>query len=136
MNELLHKEENYQIIGACFEVHQELGCGFLEGVYQEALAKEFIIRGISFEREVELPIFYKGEKLNKKYIADFICFQSIILELKALDDFRPEHIAQVINYLKATKFELGLLINFGTSSLIYERVIRLREKDKKTFNSR
>jgi GxxExxY protein len=86
------------------------------------------LQGIPFEREIELPIYYKNSLLNKKYVPDFICFLSIIVELKATEAIRPEHKAQVINYLKATKFELGLLINFGTVSLTSERLVRLKER--------
>jgi GxxExxY protein len=100
-----------------------LGCGFLEGVYQEALALEFITAKIPFIREQELEIFYKGICLEKKYKADFICFGQIVIELKALDSLCNQHIAQVINYLKATGFTLGLLVNFGERSLKYERIM-------------
>ena len=117
------QKETYEIIGACFEVHKVLGCGFLEGVYQEALEIEFKRRGIPYEREKELPIDYKGEVLKKKYNADFVCYNEIIVELKALSELREDHMAQVLNYLKATKFELGLIFNFGERSLKYKRVI-------------
>lgn len=125
---LLYKEESYKILGACFEVHKELGCGFLEAVYQEALAREFILQNIPFKREVDLPIFYKEDLLDKKYLADFLCFDKIVVELKAHESIRPEHKAQVINYLKASHLELGLLVNFGTLSLTYERLVRLKNR--------
>jgi len=124
--DLILKEESFKIIGACFEVHKELGCGFLEAVYQEALAKEFKLQEVPFQREVDLPIYYKEDILDKKYLADFLCYNSIVVELKAIDSIRPEHKAQVINYLKASHLELGLLINFGTLSLTYERLVRLK----------
>ncbi|QIA08539.1 GxxExxY protein [Draconibacterium halophilum] len=120
---LLYKEESYKIIGACMEVHKTLGCGFLEAVYQEALAIEFAKQNIPFEKEVRLNIQYKGTPLSKEYIADFICHESIIIELKALSKPSGEHTAQVLNYLKATGFQLGLLVNFGSSSLQYKRVV-------------
>jgi GxxExxY protein len=125
---LLYKEESYRIIGACIEVHKELGCGLLEAVYQEALAKEFILQEIPFQREVDLPIYYKEDILDKKYLADFLCYNSIVIELKAIDSLRPEHKAQVINYLKPSHLELGLLINFGSLSLTYERLVRLKNR--------
>jgi len=121
--ELIYKEEVYEIVGAAMEVHKILGAGFLEVVYQEALEKEFILRSIPFEREKQLRIYYKGQELSKYYVADFICFDHIIVELKALSALDNDHLAQVINYLKATKNELGLLINFGQASLEYKRVI-------------
>jgi GxxExxY protein len=123
MTELVFKEEAYKIIGACMEVHSELGSGFLEPVYQEALEIVFEGQGISFEREKELPIHFRGGVLNKRYIADFICFGKIIVELKALSTLDSNHEAQVMNYLKATGFKLGLLINFGGKSLQYKRIV-------------
>jgi GxxExxY protein len=102
---LIYAEESYQIIGACMEVHKVLGCGFLEPVYQEALENEFKIKNIQYEREKMLKIYYKNIELNKKYYADFICFGSIILEIKALSRILPAHEAQLINYLKATGYK-------------------------------
>jgi GxxExxY protein len=127
MTGLLFKDESYQIIGACMEVHRELGCGFLEAVYQEALELEFIQMHIPYIREKELPIYYKGTQLQKTYRADFVCFGGIIVELKAQNALTGIDTAQVINYLKATGFELGILVNFGESSLKYERVINGRK---------
>ena len=123
MENLIYKEESYKIVGACFEVHKELGQGFLEAVYQEALAIEFKNKNIPFEKEKELEITYKGKKLFKKYYADFVCFDKIIIELKALSKLTTEHEAQVLNYLKATGFKLGILVNFGSSSLEYRRLV-------------
>ena len=120
---ILYKEECYKIIGACMNVHKELGPGFLEAVYQESLAIEFLDQGIPFEKEKEIRIFYKDKLLDKCYKADFLCFDKIIVELKALSELSNDHIAQLLNYLKATKLRVGLLVNFGSSSLVYKRLI-------------
>lgn len=122
-NGIIFKDESYKIIGACMEVHSELGCGFLEAVYQEALTIEFTKRNIPFEQEKLLRISYKGQVLKKEYKADFICYNKIIIEIKALGKLAPEHLAQTLNYLKITDFELGLLVNFGSTSLHYKRVV-------------
>jgi len=111
---ILFKEECYDIQGAIFEVYREMGCGFLESVYQECLEKELSKRGIPFVAQQELQLTYKGEPLQQTYRPDLICYGQIIVELKALKDIAPEHKAQVINYLKATGIKLGLLVNFGT----------------------
>ena len=123
MEGILYKEEAYKIIGAAYEVHKELRSGFLEPVYQEAMDREFKMQGIPYEREYLINIFYKNEKLDKYYKADFICFNEIIVELKALPDITTEHESQLINYLKATHKKLGILINFGKPSLQYKRII-------------
>ena len=123
MAEIIYENESYKIIGACIEVHKELGCGFLEAVYQEALELEFNNKSITYEREKELKIYFKSVELNKKYIADFICFNRIIVEIKALSKLNSEHEAQILNYLKATGIKLGILINFGEKSLKYKRLV-------------
>lgn len=112
-----HDPKTYAIIGAALEVHKQLGCGFLEAVYQEAMAQELAEREIPFERERELPVEYKGTRLNVVYRADFICYGAVIVELKALPRLTGTEEAQVLNYLKATGFETGILINFGAKSL-------------------
>jgi GxxExxY protein len=113
----------FAIIGAAMEVHKLLGCGFLEAVYQEALSIEFAKRNISFRREVRLPIRYKGQLLTTAYCADFICFDSVVIELKALAHMSGTEEAQVINYLKATGYDVGLLLNFGGRSLQHRRLV-------------
>ena len=114
-------DQTYQIIGAALEVHRELGCGFLEAVYQEAMEIELGGRKIPFYPQTELPVFYKGRKLKTPYRADLLCHNSIIVELKALTRLGDLELAQILNYLKAAKHERGLLINFGAKSLEYRR---------------
>jgi len=116
MSEIILKEEVYAIIGAAITVHRELGTGFLEAVYQEALEIELQDRHIPFESQKLLTIFYKGLLLRKEYIADLVCYGSIIVELKALDQLSGREEAQILNYLKATGFRVGLLINFGSGT--------------------
>ena len=115
--------QTFAIIGAAMIVHSELGCGFLEQVYQEALAIEFRSRGIQFEREAAVTVKYKGETLNACYRADFICYESIIVEMKAISALSNDHTSQVLNYLKATGFQRGLLLNFGEKRLNYKRLV-------------
>lgn len=121
-DKLLYREESYKIIGAAIEVHNTLGCGFTEPVYQDALEKEFTLRNIPYEREKEFHILYKGEPLDKTFRVDFLCYDKIIVELKAVTDFSDVHYTQVYNYLKASNLELGILINFSKTKLIYERI--------------
>lgn len=123
MTELLYKDESYAIIGAAMEVHNTLGQGFLEEVYQQALVIEFMRRDIPHISQAPLEIEYKGTTLKKKYIADFFCFDDIIIEIKAVSTILPEHEAQIINYLKASGIQLGILINFGTEKLTYKRYL-------------
>jgi GxxExxY protein len=113
MNKILYKDEVYAIQGAVFDVYREMGCGFLEPVYQECLEKELKVRGIPFESQKELKLSYKGEVLNLTYKPDFVCFCTIIVELKAVKAIDDVHRAQVFNYLKATGLRHGLLVNFG-----------------------
>jgi GxxExxY protein len=123
--------ETYAVIGAAMAVHGELGHGFLEAVYQEALEKEFQFQEIPYEREKELPVLYRRQPLKTFYKADFVCFDSVIVELKALQQITGTEEAQVINYLKASGISRGLLINFGSNSLQHKRlVLNLRESAK------
>ena len=126
---LIYEEETGKIIKACMNVYNELGNGFLEAVYQEALAIEFGLMNIPFRREVKIDIFYKGKKLSKEYFADFICYDTIVVELKAVSKLVNANKAQVLNYLHGTKLAVGLLINFGESSLKWERLTLLKNKN-------
>jgi GxxExxY protein len=124
MDELLYRKEVYEIIGAAIEVHKELGYGFLEPVYQKALEIELSMRKILFEPQKRLKIFYKGIDLDKDYIPDFVCFDKIIVEIKALDRLTNKETSQLLNYLKATGLKVGLLINFGSKGkLEWERFV-------------
>ncbi len=124
MSKLLFREECYSIQGAVFEVYREMGSGFLETVYQECLERELRSRGIPFVAQQELKLSYKGEVLNQFYKPDLICFDKIIVELKALREITGEHRSQVLNYLKATGMRLGLLVNFGQQQkAVVERIV-------------
>jgi GxxExxY protein len=114
MGELLFEQETYVLRGGIFEVYREMGSGFLESVYQECLEREFKRQAIPFVAQGELKLTYKGEPLVQVYKPDSICFGQIIVELKAVKELAPEHRAQVLNYLKATRLKLGLLVNFGS----------------------
>jgi len=121
MNEGNTDSQTYSIIGAAMEVHKELGYGFLEVVYQLALAKELAACRIPFRKEVQFPVSYKDQELNCYYQADFLCYSDVVVELKALDTLTGQHESQLINYLKAASHKRGLLINFGQKSLQYRR---------------
>nr|VFJ68567.1 MAG: GxxExxY protein [Candidatus Kentron sp. FW] len=113
MTDLIYKDESYAISGAVFEVYREMGHGFLESVYQECLEKELARRGIPFLSQPVLRLFYKGQPLDQTYKPDLLCYDTVVVELKALGEITGEHKAQVLNYLKATRLKLGLLVNFG-----------------------
>jgi GxxExxY protein len=122
--ELLYKDESYALIGACFEVYKEKGNGFVEPVYQECLELELALQSIPFAAHGALRLAYKGVELQQRYIPDFLCYDKIILEVKAVRQLTDEHRAQVLNYLKASGLRLGLLVNFGHHpKLEYERII-------------
>lgn len=122
---LVFKDECYAIMGACFEVYKEKGCGFLESVYQECLQLEFGFQGIPANSQSLLSLFYKDHELIQKYIPDFICYDKIIVEIKAVRKLADEHRAQVHNYLKATGYKLGILANFGNyPQLEWERIVK------------
>ena len=123
---LLFAGETRRILNACMTVHNELGNGFLEAVYQDALEIEFREVGIPYSRESKITIFYKGHRLDKEYFADFICFDKIIVELKCVTRLVNAHKAQVINYLHGTGLQIGLLVNFGEASLKWERLTWLK----------
>ena len=125
MSDIIFRDESYRIMGACFEVYNQLGSGFLEPVYQEALAIEFQSRSIPFDAKRTLTLCYKGTPLEKEYEADFVCYEAIVVELKAVSRLVDQYRAQVHNYLKATGFRLGLLVNFGAEPRLgYERIVR------------
>lgn len=122
--EIIHKDESYSVMGACFEVYKEKGCGFVEPVYQDCLEIELGIRRIPYKAQSSLQLFYKGMPLKHVYVPDFICFEKVVLEIKAVSRLAGEHRAQVFNYLKATSLKLGLLVNFcHFPKLEYERIV-------------
>jgi GxxExxY protein len=123
MSEILYKALSYKIIGAAMEVHTILGPGFLESIYEGALAHELKMRGIDFERQKHLPVTYKDQKLGD-FMADLVVGDKIILELKAVSHINDAHLAQAHHYLAATGLRLAILINFGAPSLQYKRIIR------------
>ena len=122
---LLYEAESYKILGACFEVYKDKGCGFLEAIYQECLEIEFELQGALYVPQAKLNLSYKGRQLTQVYRPDFLLFDKIILEIKAVSSLVDEHRAQVHNYLKATGYRVGLLVNFGHHPLVeHERIIR------------
>lgn len=120
---LLYEQQTYEIIGACMSVHKILGNGFLESVYEEALEKEFVKRNIPFKRQSKLSLYYDGKPMDKYFKVDFLCYESIILEIKAVSFLNNEMKKQTINYLHASNLHIGLLVNFGESSLKWKRFI-------------
>lgn len=118
---MLFEDLTGKVIAACMEVHRQMGNGFLEAVYADALEQEFKLRNITYQRERDFRIHYKGVELNKSYRVDFCCFDVIIVEIKAIDDLHSVHISQLINYLKMSDYPVGLLINFGSTSLQSKR---------------
>ena len=119
----MRDRKTYLIIGAAIEVHKELGSGFLEAVYQEALEREFTYQEILYKSQPPVRILYKGQPLKKKYEPGFICFDDVIVEIKAMDKLSSNEHAQIINYLKASKLKAGLMINFGSKSLEHKRFV-------------
>lgn len=128
MEKFLYEKESYAIRGCLMNVFNELGSGFLEKVYQEALEIEFKEKGIPYIREAHLKISYKGHEIKQDFIADFICYDKIIVELKAVERLNEAHLAQVFNYLKATGFDLAILANFGEKKLKMERLFNFMKK--------
>lgn len=129
MAELVYKDESYAIMGACFEVYKQKGCGFTEPLYQECLAIEFALQGVPYVAQPVLELEYKGTLLTQFFKPDFICFGNIIVELKALEKLMDAHRAQSLNYLNATSFELALLVNFGHYPKVeYERIANKKMK--------
>lgn len=132
---LIYPHESYEIIGAAMEVHNTLGQGFLESVYHEAMEIELRKRNIPFESKSKIRIQYKDVPMEHFYIADFVCYGKIIVELKAVSDILPEHEAQIINYLRATGIKLGILLNFNEESLFYKRYPNITSQAKIRTNS-
>lgn len=125
MSKLIYENETYKIRGAVFEVYNEMGSGFVESIYHECLEKEFTKQSIPYVSKQELVLYYKGEQLIHTFIPDFICYENIIVEIKAVKEIVNDHRSQVHYYLKATGYELGLLINFGCNSkACIERIVR------------
>lgn len=124
MNHIIHAEECYKIVGACFEVYKDKGSGFLEAVFQECLEYELGLQGIPYVPQMALSLAYKGHPLRQRYMADLVCYDKIIVELKAVGNLTDEHRAQLLNYLNATGLKLGLLVNFGHHpKLEWERLV-------------
>jgi GxxExxY protein len=131
----LQDDRTYAVIGAAMRVHRELGRGFLEPVYREALATEFTVRGIVHRREVELPVHYRGVVLPTRYRVDFLCFDDLVVEIKALSRLTSTEESQVINYLAASRMPKGLLINFGSGSLQFKRFVRPQDEVVQSMSS-
>lgn len=123
---ILYKEESYRIIGSCMAVHRSLGPGFAESLYQEALTKQFKKDGVPYKKEVKIEVYFEGEKLKKYFRADYICYDKIVLELKAHPFIHQNNISQVRSYINSADLKLGIVVNFGEKSLTYKRVINSR----------
>ena len=138
MSDLIYKEECFRIVGACMEVHRELGKGHSESIYKDALEFELKAQGISFVRKQPYNVSYKGTVLPHHYFADFVVLDRILLEAKAIEQLTDSHSKQVLNYLAASKLQLGLLVNFGQDSLVWKRVVLSRKNvegvDLKNFS--
>ena len=119
----MHQEKTYEVIGACFEVYNQLGNGFLEIIYKECLQRELIARRVLLEREKQIEIYYKGKSIGKKYVIDFLIEQEIILEIKAVNEIVDSHVSQTLNYIKGSGKRIGLLVNFGPKRVEYKRLI-------------
>ena len=126
MNKIIYKNESFAIIGACLEVYNELGPGFLESVYQEALHREFLLRGIPHQQQSPINVYYKEDPLNKHFRADFLCYDKILVELKAAKELTSIDEAILLNYLKASRNNLGILANFGEAEFVFKRFIETR----------
>jgi len=125
MSEIIYKDESFRIVGACFEVYNDKGCGFTEPIYQECLELELGMQQIPFEAQAHLPLSYKGRPLRQRFQPDFVCHGKIIFEIKAVSALTDEHRSQVLNYLNATGYKLGLLVNFGHhGQLERERIVK------------
>jgi len=122
-SKLLFEEESYKILGVCIAVHKKMGSGFQKEVYEEVIQREFVKNDIPFEKKKKLSLYYEGNPLQKYFIADFVCFDKIIFDLRSENFIHNNSKQQVVNYLKATNFQLGLLINFGEPSLKWKRLI-------------
>jgi GxxExxY protein len=135
METFKQKDETYKIIGACFEVYNVKGCGFLEAVYQECLILEFGFQNIPFHAQPPLSLDYKGRSLKQTYAPDFICYGNVVIEIKAVKELCSDHRAQLLNYLNATGIEVGLLVNFGHyPKLEYERIIKTKKIIKRKMD--
>ncbi|MFD1294199.1 GxxExxY protein [Lutibacter holmesii] len=123
MSKLLFEEETFKVIGACINVHKKLGSGFSETVYQQAIEKEFLQANIPFEQQKEVPIYYNGEPLNEFFTVDFLCYNHVLLDIKSVRGIQEHMTQQVLNYLKSSHIEIGMLINFGEQSLKWKRLV-------------
>lgn len=123
MSKLLFEDETFKVIGACIKVHKKLGSGFTEAVYQKALEKEFLNADIPFEQQKKLPIYYDGELLDEFFVADFVCYSNVLLEIKSVPAIQDQMKQHVLNFLKSSNLEVGMLLNFGEKTLKWKRLI-------------